>query len=343
MPGPVRYYLDTPRKNSDMKVVSRISPCASVLLLLALACCYPSLVRAQTKEDDETIRVETELVDLNVSVFNRDPQRSVGQLEQKDFVVLEDGVPQEITYFASAATPFDLVLLLDLSGSTRDKLDLIRRSVKRFIEAARPTDRIGIVTFTDEPRLVSPPTSDREELFKRIKKIKKPDGGTHFWDALRYVLKNVLDQSNAPHRSAVVVMTDGVDNALPDVQGEGSVTLFDDLLEMVRRSETIVLPIYLDTEREMLAQHRASTTTYIIARQQLAQLAAESGSLVYRAQQVEDLNGVYEQVIRDLGTVYSLGYRPSNKLHDGRWRTIEVRLVARPDLATRTKRGYYAK
>jgi VWFA-related protein len=326
-----------------MKVVSRISPCVPVLLLVAFAYCYAPPVRAQTKEDDETIRVDTELVDLNVSIFNRDPARAVGQLEQKDFVVLEDGVPQEITYFASAATPFDLVLLLDLSGSTSGKLDLIRRSVRRFVEAARPMDRIGIVTFTDEPHLVSPLTSDREELFKRIKKIKKPDGGTRFWDALRYVLENVLEQSNASHRSAVVVMTDGVDNTLPDVQGEGSMTPFNDLLEMVRQSETIVLPIYLDTEREMLAQHRASETTYIIAREQLAQLATESGSLVYRAQQVEDLNGVYEQVIRDLGTVYSLGYRPSNKLRDGRWRTVAVHLVARPDLATRTKRGYYAK
>jgi Ca-activated chloride channel homolog len=327
-----------------MKAFSRISQYIPLLLLVAAACLSPPPVRAQTDDPGETIRVDTELVDLNVSVFNRDPQRAVGQLKQKDFVVLEDGKEQEIAFFASAATPFDLVLLLDLSGSTSEKLDLIRRSVRSFVEAARPTDRISIVTFTDEPRLVSPLTSNREELLKRIKKIKRTESGTSFWDALRYVMENVLDQSDAKaHRSAVVVMTDGVDNALPDVGGDGSVTTFDELLEMVRQSETIVLPIYLDTEREMIAQHRASETTYIIARQQLAQLATESGSLVYQARQVEDLNGVYEQVIRDLGTVYSLGYRPSNKLRDGKWRTVAVRLVARPDLSTRTRRGYYAK
>jgi VWFA-related protein len=313
------------------------------MLLMAVACLYPPPVRAQAEEADDKIHVETELVDLNVSVFNHDPARAVGQLEQKDFVVLEDGAPQEIAFFASAATPFDLVLLLDLSGSTSDKLDLIRRSARRFVEAARPTDRISIVTFTDEARLVSPLTSDRKALLKRIKKIKRLDGGTNFWDALRYVMENVLGKSNASQRSAVVVMTDGVDNALPDVVGDGSQTPFDELLEMVRQSETIVLPIYLDTEREMVGQLRATEMTYLLARQQLAQLATESGSLVYQARKVEDLNGVYEQVIRDLGTVYSLGYRPANRLRDGKWRTVTVRLVSRPELATRTRRGYYAK
>src|SRR2546423_1737735 len=121
-----------------MKAFSRISPYVPLLLLVSVACCYPSSVRAQTEVSDDTIRVDTELVDLNVSVFNRDPAHAVGQLEQKDFVVLENGEPQEVVFFASASTPFDLVLLLDLSGSTSDKLKLIRRSVRRFVEAARP-------------------------------------------------------------------------------------------------------------------------------------------------------------------------------------------------------------
>jgi VWFA-related protein len=214
-----------------MKTPIRVTLFVPLLLLLASACFPLSLpVWAQTKEDDDTIRVETELVDLNVSVFNRDPMRPIGLLGQKDFVILEDGEPQEIAYFATAAAPFDLVLLLDLSGSTSDKLDLIRSTTGRFISVTRPTDRISIVTFTDKPHLVSPLTSDRGEILKGIKNIKKTRGETRFWDALRYVLENVLDHSNASHRSAVVVMTDGVDNALPNVKGKGSVTPFDELL-----------------------------------------------------------------------------------------------------------------
>jgi VWFA-related protein len=305
-----------------------------------------SQVAQQAQEAIETIRVDTELVDLNVQVFGRDARQAAGELQQKDFLVLENGVPQEIKFFASAATPFDLVLLLDLSGSTVDKLDLVRKSAQRFVEAARPTDRIGVVTFTNEAKIVSPLTFDRTELIKRIKKIKKPEGGTKFWDALRFVLERVLErQAGGQRRSAVVVMTDGVDNALPDVPGDGSVTTYTQLLRMVRESEAIVLPIYLDTEAEMIRQHRwfGVEETFVIARRQLTQLAAESGSALYQARKVEDLKGVYEQVIRDLGMVYSLGYSPSNRQRDGSWRAISVQLVNHPEIAARTKRGYFAR
>jgi VWFA-related protein len=342
----------TKDKAACKRLHSRIGSIAFGLLLIVCVvskvCAQdepPPLAR-QTQEAVETIRVDTELVDLNVSVFSRDKQRPVGELQQKDFQIFENGVEQDISFFASAATPFDLVLLLDLSGSTADKLDLVRKSARRFVEAARPIDRIGIVTFTNVPHIVSPLTSDRAELIARIKKIKKPEGGTSFWDALRFVLEHVLERKpEAQRRSAVVVMTDGVDNALPDVNGDGSATSFDELLEIVGKSDAIVLPLYLDTEAEMVKQHRwfGVESTFAIARQQLAQLAAESGSLLYRARKLEDLKGVYEQVIRDLGTVYSIGYNPKNKKRDNSWRAITVQLVNRPELAARTRRGYFAR
>jgi VWFA-related protein len=304
----------------------------------------PSAIARQQRDDEvETIRVDTELVDLNVSVFSRDPSRPTGELQQQDFAVLENGMPEEISFFASASTPFDLVLLIDLSGSTADKLGLIRKSATRFIEAARPTDRIGVVTFTDVPVVVSPLTEDRKQLRERIKKIEKPRGGTNFWDALGFVLTNVFGTKDASRRQAVVVMSDGVDNALPDMQGDGSKISYENLLEMVRSSESIVIPIYLDTEREMVKQKRATANAYTLAQQQLSELAEESGSLLYRARKVEDLRGIYEQVIRDLGMIYSIGYQPKNKQHDGSWRSISVQLVNRPDLSARSKRGYYAK
>jgi Ca-activated chloride channel homolog len=303
----------------------------------------PSAIARQKNEEVETIRVDTELVDLNVSVFSRDPSRPTGELQQQDFAVLENGAPEEISFFASASTPFDLVLLIDLSGSTADKLGLIRKSANRFVEAARPMDRIGIITFTDLPSVVSPLTADRKQLKERIKKIEKPHGGTNFWDALGFVLTNVFGTKDASRRQAVVVMSDGVDNALPDVPGDGSKTSYEHLLEMVRSTESIVIPIYLDTEREMVKQKRATETAYTLARQQLTELAGESGSLLYHARKVEDLRGIYEQVIRDLGMIYSIGYQPKNKRRDGSWRSVSVRLVNRPDLSARSKRGYYAK
>jgi VWFA-related protein len=317
---------------------SALSILALASLLLVFA---PSELRAQTTEAIDTISIDTGLVDLNVAVFSRNPKTPVGELQQKDFAVFEDGEPEEISFFASASAPFDLLLLIDLSGSTADKMDLIRKSSRRFVESARPTDRIGIVTFTDEPHVVSPLTSDREALFERIKDMKKPRGGTNFWDSLYFVLTEML--KNASRRSAIIVMTDGVDNALPDINGPGSRVTIEELLETVRGTDAIVIPIYLDTEREMVKERRATPEAFAIARMQLQQLASESGSIVYRARKVEDLKGVYEQVMRDLGTVYSIGYRPRNMERDGSWRNVRVQLVNRPDLAARTKRGYYAK
>jgi VWFA-related protein len=301
----------------------------------------PPIARQKSDDEIETIRVDTELVDLNVSVFSRNTQYPVGELQQKDFAVLENGAPEEISFFASASTPFDLVLLLDLSGSS--KPDLIRKSANRFVKAARPTDRIGIVTFTDLPSIVSPLTTDHKQLIESIKKIDRPFGGTNFWDSLRFVVKNIFSTKDTSRRQAIVVMSDGVDNALPDVPGTGSTTSFEQLLEIIRASDTIIIPIYLDTEREMIKRKQGTQETFKIARQQLAQLAAESGSLLYHARKLEDLKGVYEQVISDLGTVYSIGYHPINKKRDGSWRTVSVQLVNHPELAARTRRGYYAK
>ena len=331
----------------------------SVFCLLLSAFCLPS-VRAQVEDEEpppppplaqgrdggdvETIRVDTELVDLNVSVFRRgDGQAAVAELGKQDFIVTENGTPEEISFFASAATPFDLVLLIDLSGSSAKKLGLIRKSAVEFVKAARPTDRVGVVTFAQATKVVSPPTLDRGQLIGLIEKIDRPDDGTNFWDALSFVLKQGFGPPDPSRRRAIVVMSDGVDNALPGIVGPGSSVEFEDLLETVKASDTIVIPIYLDTEREMIKERKGTAEAYALARRQLQELAGESGSLMYSAGKPEDLDGVYQQVIRDLGTVYSIGYQPKNRRRDGSWRTISVRLVNRPDLAARTRRGYYAR
>lgn len=313
-------------------------------LVLLAAHCLLGTVWCQTPDPSETIRIETDLVNLYVSVLSRESSQSPAVLQQQDFMVFENGTPQEISFFASADTSFDLVLLLDLSGSTADKINLIRKSAKRFVEAARPDDRIAIVSFADTIQVVSLLAADHEALKKSIGKMERPEGGTRFWDALRFVVQHVLSQSRAENRrSAVIVMTDGVDNALPHVIGEGSTTSFEELIEVVRRSDSIVLPIYLDTEKEAVGRHRLPASAYAVARQQLNQLAAEGGNTVYRARRVKDLDGVYARAIHDLSTVYSIGYRPTTRLRDGSWRIVRVQLVAHPDLVVHSKRGYYAK
>lgn len=317
----------------------------SVLTVLALVALTLSLFVGEIRAQDavETIRIDSDLVDLKVSVLGLAPNVPAPLLEQKDFRVLEDGVPQEISFFAAADAPFDLVLLLDLSGSNSKNLKMIRNSAKRFVDAARDVDRIALVTFTDQPALYSSFTLDRRKLKKAIDDMDEAIGGTNFWDSLDYVLRDLIGNGGGLRRSAVVVMTDGIDNALPDVPGPGSRTPFEKLIESIRQSESIIFPIYLDTEEENVKRYHVPRAAYAQAREQLGQLASLCGTTLYRAAKLKDLDAVYAQVVRDLSTVYSIGYRPSNKSLDGRWRTVEVQLNNRPDLFARTKRGYHAK
>jgi len=313
------------------------------ILGLLFSLLIPVVCLCQSPEPVETIRVDSDLVDLKVSVVSLNPQNPSTELQQKDFLVLEDGTPQDIAFFAAADTPFDLVLLLDLSGSTNDKLKLIKKSARRFVDATRPIDRVSVVAFTDVVQVVCPLTQDRQLLRDQVDHIEKPQGGTKFWDSLRYVLAILNASGNSLRRSAVVVMTDGVDNALPDVFGDGSQTSFDQLLRMVHDSEAIVFPIYLDTEEEVFKRTRTPRSAFAMARNQLGQLASTSGSRLYRANQLKDLDDVYQQVIGDLGRIYSIGYRPSNTSRDGKWRSVTVQIHDRQDVTARTKLGYYSK
>ena len=298
---------------------------------------------ALSQDPVETIRIDSDLVDLKVSVLGFPPNNPPPSLEPRDFLVLEDGVPQEITFFAAADTPFDLVLLLDLSGSNSKNLKMIRNSAKRFVDAARDVDRIALVTFTDQPALYSTFSLDRKKLKKTIDEIDEAVGGTAFWDSMDWVLRDLIPHGSGLRRSAIVVMTDGVDNALPGINGPGSRLPFEALLEQIRASETIVFPIYLDTEEENVKRFHEPREAHALAREQLGQIANVCGTPMYKAARLSDLDAVYAQVVRDLSTVYSIGYSPTNKALDGKWRSLEVMLTKRSDLFARTKRGYYAK
>lgn len=310
------------------------------------------LTESLTKAIDETqlelnvdqgdvIKTETNLVNLNVSVFNSKLNTFAGSLAKDDFRVLENNQPQAVTYFASTEVPFDLVLLIDLSASTATKRDLIKESTLRFIEAARPTDRLAIVTFSETVNVVSPLTMDRAQLAASVTNMEGM-GGTNVWDAVKFVLDKVVGPKSLERRRAVVLMSDGYDESLSRV-GElrGSKITFADLIEQVRQTDALIVPIYLDTEEKY--GNSFVQEGYANARRALNLLADESGGTYYRARKLSDLNGVYEQVINDLGKVYSLGYTPTNATHDSTWRWVNVSIVNRTDLVARTRPGYYAQ
>ena len=161
------------------------------------------------------------------------------------------------------------------------------------------------------------------------------------WDALEFTLEQVLGSATSPRRRAVVFMTDGVDNALAGGTAGSSIS-YADLLESVRKHDALIVPIYLDTEGRESYLGDQGRRMYENARNTLGVLAYESGGLYYSARKVEDLNGVYEQVIEDLGKVYGLGYRSTNQKRDGSWRIVNIEISGHPELKTRARPGYYA-
>lgn len=291
--------------------------------------------------DEEAIVLKAALVNLNVSVTNRSGV-ALANLRKEDFEVAENSEPQKIEFFQPTTAPFNLVLALDLSGSIKDKLDVVKSAALRFVEVLGPQDKVAVVTFTDEIRVVSQLTNDREELKRRIKAVDRSQGGTAFYEALWFSLMDTL-RGTRGQRNAIVVMTDGVDSSLDRYNPMQSRVSFNQLARRLEESDVIVFPIYLDTEyQEVFERGNSSSEAYAVARDQLERIGELTGGQIFKAEKVGDLSGVYKQVAAAIRTVYSVGYYPTNPERDGTFRRVRVG-VNRADAAVRTRKGYYAK
>lgn len=298
--------------------------------------------KPQELDEDDVIRVDTELVTMNVSVVDRGTNRGLAGLVQPDFKLYEDGVEQQIAHFDSAAAPFNMVLLIDLSGSTREVVEIIRAAALRFVEATRPSDSIAVITFAGTTNIISPLTSDREALRQRITAMDTLQGDTKLYDSTEVAMKEALKGASKARRTAVIVMSDGLDGTLPSVRGDGSVTIsYKELLDHIQEFDGVLYSIWVNTEYEVLSPEDTQYEDFDTGHDRMREMADAGGGMFYEVESLEDLAGAYERVVADLGTVYSLGYRPLNKLRDGKWRAIRV-AVARPDAVARGKRGYYA-
>ena len=293
--------------------------------------------------EGDIIRVDTELVSVNVSVIDRGTNRALSDLAKEDFRLYEDNTPQQIAHFDSVSAPFNLVLLIDLSGSTTKVVELIKSAALHFVEAARPFDRIGVITFAGSQVVVSPLTTDHHTLRQRINAIEKPEGSTKLYDSLTFAMDEVFREAKDSRRNAIVVMSDGLDSVLPNVTGEGSKLSYGELVKRAREFDGVIYSIWVDTQSyEPLSPLDIQQETFDLAHDRMRDLADHGGGVFYECEELKDLAGAYDRVVADLGTVYTLSYRPANKVRDGSWRTVRVN-VNRANAVARGKRGYYAK
>jgi VWFA-related protein len=292
--------------------------------------------------EGDVIRVDSQLVTLNISVIDRGTNRGLIGLSQSEFKLFEDGQEQRIVQFESSSAPFDLMLLIDLSGSTREVVKLIRAAAIRFVEAARPADRIGVVTFAGEATVISQLTADRELLRQRIETIDTARGDTKLYDATNFAMEELLKQSKRSRRSAIVLMSDGLDGTIPGVSGQqGSRRTYPDTLRNIQEFDGVLYTLWLNTEYEAMSPLDTQPEAFDAGHDRMKEMADAGGGVFYEVERLADLAGAYEQVVADLGTMYSLAYRPSNSTRDGKWRAIRIG-VSRTNAVPRGKRGYYA-
>ena len=292
--------------------------------------------------EGDVIRVDSQLVTLNISVIDRGTNRGLLGLGQADFKLFEDGQEQQIVQFESSSAPFDLVLLIDLSGSTREVVKLIRAAAIRFVEAARPADRIGVITFAGEAAVVSALTADRELLRQRIETIDTARGDTKLYDATNFAMEEVLKDGKKSRRTAIVLMSDGLDGTIPGVSGQqGSRHTYQETLRNIQEFDGVLYTLWLNTEYEAMSPLDTQPEAFDAGHDRMKEMADAGGGVFYKVEKLTDLAGAYEQVVADLGTMYSLAYRPSNSTRNGQWRTIRI-AVSRNNAVPRGKRGYYA-
>lgn len=297
-----------------------------------VAICVGSL---SVVSEAQTFRSTTELVNLNVTVTgaNANP---VSGLTSAQFEIREDGVVQDVKFFAAGDTPIDVLLLLDTSSSMTGSMQFVQAAATRFVDALRTGDRAGIMGISNGLRILQPVTEDAAALREAIRSTRAA-GRTALYASI-YTALNELAKlrrvDNGVRRQAIVVLTDGQDTS--------SVFGFNELLPAVRRH---AVPIYavaprpsqtLRTQREAIFGESTAEQDF-----ELKTLAAETGARAFFPVTLRDLSGIYGDIANELAHQYSIGYQSSNRSHDGVFRRIALRVSA-PGVRWRTRTGYQA-
>jgi Ca-activated chloride channel family protein len=341
-------------------------------------------------DEGDVVRVDTQLVSVP-AVVTDSAGHPLSGLKPENFRLIEDGQPQTIANFGTTETPFEIALLLDTSGSTRDDVALIRAAANSFIAALRPGDRVGVVAFNTahtvaEPiaavEVLTPLTGDRDALKAAIENLGASQG-TPYYDALERIADSIFHDPPSEEvrgRRAVVALTDGVDSSsnsdfatakmklsrvgvacyfiqvntedfvedrlMKDCSDDGQLALSQ---RQIQRYRQIFFPNARAENFNSFCQMgpfermSISRELYNLARREMNDLARGSGGRSFVAATLNDARAAFARVAEDIGTQYSLGYYPTNKARDGKYRSIKLEVRGVKDKAVvRARDGYYA-
>ena len=323
-------------------------------------------------DDGDVVRVNTTLVTLPVSVTDRDG-RYIPNLQKEDFRLWEEGVEQNVAFFSSVDKPFSVVLMIDTSGSTRYRLAEIQDAAITFVNQLRRDDRVMVVSFDDQVRVLSEFTNDRSRLRDAIQRT-EPGDGTKLYDAVDLVMNQRL--SSVEGRKAIVLFTDGVDTTSRHASYASNIRDAEELDALVY---TVQYDTYMDqggggggslpgagrwpnSNADILGQilggvfgrgggrggrgggHGGggvgnSRRDYEVANRYLHELSERTGARNYQGDSTQNLSSAFAQIAEELRRQYTLGYYPKTPAQAGQRRQIKVR-VNQPNLAVRTRDSY---
>lgn len=313
----------------------------------------------------DVIKVDTTLVTLPVSVTDRNG-RYVPNLTKSDFRLWEDSVEQQVAFFTSVDKPFSVVLVLDTSGSTRFKIEEIQDAAIAFVSQLRADDRVMIISFDDDIRVLTEFTTDRNRMRDAIRRT-RTGNGTRLYDAVDLVINQRLNQVDG--RKAVVLFTDGVDTTSRHSSYASNVRDAEEL-------DALIYPVQYDTFRDVgggggggnwprrptnpidifidifgrrsrgsggggggggsVGSNRGD---YERANRYLRELAEKTGARQYQADTTSNLSYAFRNIAEELRRQYSLGYYPIRPPQNGERRQVRVR-VNQPNLAVRARDSY---
>lgn len=315
--------------------------------------------------EDDVIKVSTDLVTTHVSVLDRNG-RFIPGLKKQDFSIFEKGVKQNITYFQSEEQPFTVILMIDISPSTKYKMDEIHFAAISFVNQLRPTDKVLVLAFDQRIRVLTDgPTSDKAAIYAAIYKASF-GSGTGIYDSINFVAD--LDLVKSQGRKAIVLFTDGVDTASRQATFEGTLTSIQEI-------DALIYPIRYDTQisggviatatgtptqlppdiaalmaaRGIAIDPRVfnnrslgrgqSPAEYAKGKLYLEKLAENTGGRIFEASDLKNLDAAFAGVAEELRRQYSIGYYPEEEGKPGESRTFKIK-VGKPNTVVRGKSSY---
>jgi Ca-activated chloride channel family protein len=301
-------------------------------------------------DDDDLIRIDTNLVIIPTQISDQ-KGKSISGIDKTEFKIFENNIEQEIEYFSNTEQPFTVALLLDMSYSSVFKLEEIRNAALKFVNQLRENDKVMVISFDENVRVLCKPTNDRKILRLAIEGTRIASG-TSLYDALNTSLEKEFEASG---RKAIVLLSDGVDTTSRKVSAE-------EVLRKIGKTEVIVYPIRYDTFSDVQKSRRESAMVvfdendrqvivqtpkikgereedYKMADYFLKEISNSSGGRIYRVSSTTNLNAAFSNIADELRKTYSLGYYPIGKRENGKKYQIKVR-VYRPNLIVRAKNSY---